>query len=172
FFAVGIETVVCKLKYIFRVTFSVFALLWNYLAAFALTSICRSHVIRIRKFMKILEQDSICYEAKFLGLSTGNENANNTSTPLEEYTWVDEDYLNELDDNEESLLFEGRKLSSRNQDGSNVDIPDQPSTSTIGITTETSQTDLRISSVALAKMDDFSDIIGSNMADHESCVVA
>lgn len=33
------------MRFAFRVLFSVFALMWNYLVAFALTSVCRSHVI-------------------------------------------------------------------------------------------------------------------------------
>ncbi|XP_053639786.1 uncharacterized protein [Cherax quadricarinatus] len=92
---VGLHVFVCKTRYIFRVVLSVFAVLWNYLVAFVLVSTCRTHVIGIRRFMQALEQDSRVYEARYMGLTQQGH----TDRPvLEEYSWVDEDYMDELRD--------------------------------------------------------------------------
>ncbi|XP_045115802.1 uncharacterized protein LOC123507183 isoform X1 [Portunus trituberculatus] len=90
---VGVEVIVCKARYIFRVVYSIFAVLWNYLVAFVLVSTCRTHVIGIRRFMKTLEKDARIYEARFMGQA---QSFTSERPVLEEYTWVDEDYLEEL----------------------------------------------------------------------------
>lgn len=48
--AVSVEVLVCKVRYIFRVVYSVFAVLWNSLVAFVLVSTCRTHVIGTHSF--------------------------------------------------------------------------------------------------------------------------
>nr|XP_053639785.1 uncharacterized protein LOC128693918 isoform X2 [Cherax quadricarinatus] len=49
----------------------------------------------IRRFMQALEQDSRVYEARYMGLTQQGH----TDRPvLEEYSWVDEDYMDELRD--------------------------------------------------------------------------
>ncbi|XP_063611521.1 uncharacterized protein LOC134785160 [Penaeus indicus] len=118
---VAVDVIVCKVRYIMRVVYSGFAVAWNYLVAFVLISVCRTHVIGIRKFMQSLEQDSRVYEARYMGVaqhgtpdrpvleenghhSEGNELLSEDGQPCQEaqglleYTWVDEDYLEELRD--------------------------------------------------------------------------
>ncbi|XP_042220875.1 uncharacterized protein LOC121865472 isoform X2 [Homarus americanus] len=92
---VALDVLVCKVRYISRVVLSVFAVIWNYLVAFVLVSTCRTHVIGIRRFMQALEQDSRVYESRYMGLA---QQANTDRPVLEEYTWFDEDYLDELRD--------------------------------------------------------------------------
>ncbi|CAL4062927.1 unnamed protein product, partial [Meganyctiphanes norvegica] len=91
-FSVSVSVLVCKARYILRVVFSIFTLLWNYLVAFVVISVCRTHTIGIRRFMQSLEQDGRVYEARYLGIKNTNR------TILEEYTWVEEDYLEDLRD--------------------------------------------------------------------------
>ncbi|XP_042884550.1 uncharacterized protein LOC122261106 isoform X2 [Penaeus japonicus] len=92
---VAVDVIVCKVRYIMRVVYSGFAVVWNYLVAFVLISVCRTHVIGIRKFMQSLEQDSRVYEARYMGVT---QHGTPDRPVLEEYTWVDEDYLDELRD--------------------------------------------------------------------------
>ncbi|XP_047488759.1 uncharacterized protein LOC125039075 isoform X3 [Penaeus chinensis] len=105
---VAVDVIVCKVRYIMRVVYSGFAVAWNYLVAFVLISVCRTHVIGIRKFMQSLEQDSRVYEARYMGVTQHGtpdrpvleENGHHSegNELLSEYTWVDEDYLEELRD--------------------------------------------------------------------------
>ncbi|XP_064080856.1 uncharacterized protein LOC135197733 isoform X2 [Macrobrachium nipponense] len=90
---VSVEVIVCKLRYIMRVVYSVFAVMWNSLVSCVVISVCRTHVIGIRKFMEALEQDARIYEAKYMGLT---HQASLQTPVLEEYTWLDEDYFEEL----------------------------------------------------------------------------
>ncbi|XP_050735308.1 uncharacterized protein LOC127007891 isoform X2 [Eriocheir sinensis] len=111
--AVGVEVLVCRTRYIFRVIYSFFAVLWNYLVAFVLVSTCRTHVIGIRRFMKALEKDARTYESGLMGQAQPPA----AETPvLEEYTWVDEDYLDELIEPSPSDEHEpGSSILSRRQ---------------------------------------------------------
>ncbi|XP_066959496.1 uncharacterized protein [Macrobrachium rosenbergii] len=90
---VSVEVIVCRLRYIMRVVCTVFAVMWNSLVSCVVISVCRTHVIGIRKFMEALEQDARIYEAKYMGLT----HQTSVERPvLEEYTWLDEDYFEEL----------------------------------------------------------------------------
>ncbi|CAH1772979.1 unnamed protein product [Owenia fusiformis] len=54
---VSLNPIVCYFLYGFRVGFSIFALLWNIMVATVLLSVCRTHTIGIRRFIKELEED-------------------------------------------------------------------------------------------------------------------
>ncbi|CAL4093420.1 unnamed protein product, partial [Meganyctiphanes norvegica] len=87
---VGASVLICKVSYISRVVFSIFSLVWNYMVAFVVVSICRTHTISIRRFMQALEEDGRIYETKKLCIKKANQ------AVLEEYVWLDEKYFTDL----------------------------------------------------------------------------
>ncbi|XP_076043169.1 uncharacterized protein LOC143026518 isoform X2 [Oratosquilla oratoria] len=127
---VSVEIIVCKIHFMTRVVYSVFAFIWNYLVAFVVISVCRTHTIGIRKFMQRLEMDSRVYEARYCGRSQRHMEME----VLEEYTWVDEDYLEEL---QEGSTSEGDNSERRRES-------DLPSTSDIGAHDYTHTSDSRL----------------------------
>ncbi|XP_071519181.1 uncharacterized protein [Panulirus ornatus] len=136
---VSVEVLVCKVRYIFRVLYSAFAVIWNYLVAFVLISTCRTHVIGIRRFMQALEQDARAYESRYMGLA---QQGSSERPVLEEYTWVDEDYLDELcdpggsdfDSNSSALIPQQRNREDLEQ-GENQNSSGLPSTRVLSSTT-------------------------------------
>ncbi|XP_023217565.1 uncharacterized protein LOC111619963 [Centruroides sculpturatus] len=62
---VELYVIVCKLQFLSRVIFSVFALIWHSLVSFVLISVCRTHTIGIRRFIRELEYDAAMYEHYF-----------------------------------------------------------------------------------------------------------
>lgn len=162
---VAVDVIVCKVRYIMRVVYSGFAVAWNYLVAFVLISVCRTHVIGIRKFMQSLEQDSRVYEARYMGVTQHGtpdrpvleENGHHSegNELLSEYTWVDEDYLEELrdpgtsdvDSNSSALIpQQGNRRPSVPDSGGSPDstglpiprIPSSPSSSRQSVASERS----------------------------------
>ncbi|XP_071519196.1 uncharacterized protein [Panulirus ornatus] len=149
---VSVEVLVCKVRYIFRVLYSAFAVIWNYLVAFVLISTCRTHVIGIRRFMQALEQDARAYESRYMGLAQQGsserpvleENAHPSegNNCFAEYTWVDEDYLDELcdpggsdfDSNSSALIPQQRNREDLEQ-GENQNSSGLPSTRVLSSTT-------------------------------------
>ncbi|XP_045602950.2 uncharacterized protein [Procambarus clarkii] len=73
----------------------------------------------IRRFMQALEQDARVYESRYMGLTHGNVDR----PVLEEYSWVDEDYMDELrdpggsdmDSNSAVLIPQQRSRDTSNQ---------------------------------------------------------
>ncbi|KAK4304053.1 hypothetical protein Pmani_024000 [Petrolisthes manimaculis] len=128
---VSLEVLVCKVRYTFRVLYSVSAVLWNSLVAFVLVSTCRTHVIGIRRFMQALEQDARVYESRYLGLV---QQVNTTRPVLEEYTWVDEDYLDdlrdtsggELENNSSILIPQQRAEGTNTEEGDDASLSGPP----------------------------------------------
>ncbi|GFO01874.1 60 kda ss-a/ro ribonucleoprotein [Plakobranchus ocellatus] len=57
-----IDIVVCEMYYVARIVYSVFNLLWSLLVASILLSVCRTHTICIRRFMRELLYDVKIYE--------------------------------------------------------------------------------------------------------------
>ncbi|GFS28025.1 hypothetical protein ElyMa_005328000 [Elysia marginata] len=58
----GIHVAVCEVYFSARVLYSAFNLFWNLLVATILLSVCRTHTISIRRFMKELLYDNQIYE--------------------------------------------------------------------------------------------------------------
>lgn len=52
----------CLARFVSRIVFSVFTLVWNGLVCVVLVSVCRTHTIGIRRFIRELERDAILYE--------------------------------------------------------------------------------------------------------------
>ena len=60
---------VCRIMYVSRVIFSVFALVFNSMVGFVVLSVCRTHTIGIRRFIRELEEDGkICDQLKRMSL--------------------------------------------------------------------------------------------------------
>ncbi|WAR16344.1 hypothetical protein MAR_030938 [Mya arenaria] len=59
---IGLHYLVCHIMVIGRAVFSVFAMNWNLIVGCVLMSVCRTHTIGIRRFMRDLEQDGQTYE--------------------------------------------------------------------------------------------------------------
>ncbi|XP_033726648.1 uncharacterized protein LOC117316219 [Pecten maximus] len=57
----NINTVICHVMYSSHVTFSVISLLWNLLVGCMLLSVCRTHTIGVRRFIRVLEHDAKLY---------------------------------------------------------------------------------------------------------------
>ncbi|XP_013786237.1 uncharacterized protein LOC106470240 [Limulus polyphemus] len=58
---IDLSKLVCKVEYVARVIFSAFSLLWITLVAIVLISVCRTHTIGIRRFIRDLEYDAVLY---------------------------------------------------------------------------------------------------------------
>ncbi|XP_060067405.1 uncharacterized protein LOC132547638 [Ylistrum balloti] len=57
----NISPVICHVMYSSHVTFSVISLLWNLLVGCMLLSVCRTHTIGVRRFIRVLESDAKLY---------------------------------------------------------------------------------------------------------------
>ncbi|OWF34992.1 uncharacterized protein LOC110443504 [Mizuhopecten yessoensis] len=57
----NINTVICHVMYTSHVSFSVISLLWNLLVGCMLLSVCRTHTIGVRRFIRVLEHDAKLY---------------------------------------------------------------------------------------------------------------
>ncbi|XP_069705630.1 uncharacterized protein [Periplaneta americana] len=100
----SINRVVCQVRYVCQVVFSVFALVWNVLVAVVVISVCRTHTISIRKFIIELEQDAIQSDPL-------NEATNDLAN---DYVAVDEDYYNDLTEDSDDGTDQ-RNLRARNK---------------------------------------------------------
>ncbi|KAK3763063.1 hypothetical protein RRG08_014851 [Elysia crispata] len=58
----GVNVALCEIYFVARVVYSSFNLLWNLLVATILLSVCRTHTICIRRFMKELLYDTKIFE--------------------------------------------------------------------------------------------------------------
>ncbi|XP_014675356.1 PREDICTED: uncharacterized protein LOC106815413 isoform X2 [Priapulus caudatus] len=63
---VQLNAIVCKVYYVSRVVFSTCACIWNVLVAIVCMSLCRTHTIGIRRFIKQLEIDGARIEKRQL----------------------------------------------------------------------------------------------------------
>lgn len=111
---VELYPIVCKLQFLSRVIFSVFALIWHSLVSFVMISVCRTHTIGIRRFIRELEYDAAMNEHYIA--------QTNMDAPLkyedicQETSWLDGDNTDdEMLSNEEpfSILTHRRYLKSR-----------------------------------------------------------
>lgn len=58
---VGLNPWVCHIMYVMKVAYSVLCLIWNLLVGIVLLSVCRTHTIGIRRFIRQLEDDGRLY---------------------------------------------------------------------------------------------------------------
>ncbi|XP_060586694.1 uncharacterized protein LOC132742337 isoform X2 [Ruditapes philippinarum] len=98
---VGLHHLVCNSMYISRVVFSVLATIWNLLVGCMLLSVCRTHTIGIRRFVRDLEDDGRKYDdywKKRLKNSKDGEYHRETSSILDNRGWfvLQDSDLNEL----------------------------------------------------------------------------
>lgn len=107
----GVHVAVCEVYFLARIVFSCFNLIWNLLVASVLLSVCRTHTICIRRFIKELLYDNKIYE-EFLMLqamgpqstlveesSRKRETSRRMTTLIESNIWDND--INELDADEE-----------------------------------------------------------------------
>ncbi|XP_064652183.1 uncharacterized protein LOC135502918 isoform X2 [Lineus longissimus] len=57
----GVNPWVCHLKYAARMGHSILSLVWNLLVGIVVLSVCRTHTIGIRRFIRDLEEDGLMY---------------------------------------------------------------------------------------------------------------
>lgn len=88
----SLPVVACNFRFVFRVAFSVLALVWHYLVTFVLIAVSRSFTISIRQLMQTLERDGRAYEFHYMGV----RHTPDDDMLLQEYTWIDEDFCTEL----------------------------------------------------------------------------
>ncbi|XP_064597182.1 uncharacterized protein LOC135463710 [Liolophura sinensis] len=70
--SVNLSFVVCKIVYPARVSFNIFGIIWNMIVAAVLLSVCRTHTVGIRRFIKELEMDGKKYEDFWKERMSGN----------------------------------------------------------------------------------------------------
>ncbi|XP_014781119.1 uncharacterized protein LOC106876890 isoform X1 [Octopus bimaculoides] len=70
---IGVTNALCLIAFSCKVSFGVFALIWNCMVGFILLSVCRTHTIGIRRFIRELEVDGQSYDAywKYQNSRTG-----------------------------------------------------------------------------------------------------
>lgn len=79
---VQVHVAVCKVFYIGRVSYAVVMLVWNFIVAYIIFSVCRTHTIGIRRFMHELTQDAKAYEDYCMEQCNSNSGRRDTtSTP-------------------------------------------------------------------------------------------
>ncbi|XP_045181195.2 uncharacterized protein LOC123540328 isoform X2 [Mercenaria mercenaria] len=87
---VGLHHLVCNSMYISRAVFSVLATVWNLMVGCMLLSVCRTHTIGIRRFVRDLERDGKKYDdywKKRLRNSKDGEYHRETSSILDNRGW-------------------------------------------------------------------------------------
>ncbi|KAK7091847.1 hypothetical protein V1264_009475 [Littorina saxatilis] len=104
-----IEILVCQVFYVGRVVYAVLMILWNFIVVYVLFSVCRTHTIGIRRFMRELNYDAKSYENFCLQQHNIQRNAS-IANSLEDswYLWDD---LGNLD-GDEDLATQGVFLQS------------------------------------------------------------
>ncbi|XP_076350081.1 uncharacterized protein LOC143246804 isoform X3 [Tachypleus tridentatus] len=126
---INLNPLVCKVEFVLRVLFSSATLIWSSLVAFVLISICRTHTVGIRKFIKNIECDAashvkdITHANQFLPVT--NEDI------FQESVWL-EDELPNKDSTEDLILHTSSdqfNLSSQLHSSYNPDVekPTSPS---------------------------------------------
>ncbi|XP_052250973.1 uncharacterized protein LOC127858119 [Dreissena polymorpha] len=131
---ISLHSIVCTTTYVSRVVFSVLAMAWNMLVGCVLLSVCRTHTIGIRRFMRDLEEDGRQYEKywkqKLLKAKVGQYHRD-TSTILNNHEW----FLMEEQDNILNEIMRGSGSRSeqpvapsniQEQTGGNSEQPDEP----------------------------------------------
>ncbi|GAB1597620.1 uncharacterized protein LOC115210894 isoform X1 [Argonauta hians] len=70
---IGVDNALCLIAYSCKVGFGFFALIWNCMVGFILLSVCRTHTIGIRRFIRELEIDGQSYDThwKYQNSQTG-----------------------------------------------------------------------------------------------------
>ncbi|XP_067010643.2 uncharacterized protein [Anabrus simplex] len=100
---VALDRMVCQLRYVCQVVFSVFSLMWNVLVAVVLISVCRTHTIAIRRFILELEQDAL----------THNTHLNDISKEVaDDSDWLNEDFQDEIS---EEKVPDAHQVGDRNR---------------------------------------------------------
>ncbi|XP_064480358.1 uncharacterized protein LOC135393932 [Ornithodoros turicata] len=78
----------CVARFVSRIIFSTFTLIWNGLVCVVVVSVCRTHTIGIRRFIRELERDAILYEMQNSHLYRGSPV---TSEDIcQESIWIDD----------------------------------------------------------------------------------
>ncbi|XP_022258389.1 uncharacterized protein LOC106474369 isoform X2 [Limulus polyphemus] len=125
---INLSPLVCKVEYISRVLFSSLTLIWSSLVAFVLISVCRTHTIGIRKFIKSIEYDAALHAKENIHtnqfLPVTNEDI------FQESVWL-EDELPNKDSSEDFILhtspdqfnFSNQLQSSYNPDFEKQNTP-------------------------------------------------
>ncbi|KAK3763064.1 hypothetical protein RRG08_014852 [Elysia crispata] len=106
----GVHVAVCEVYFMARVVFCVFNLLWNLLVTSILLSVCHTHTICIRRFIKELLYDNKVYEEYLMLQALGpkaplvednnkqSARSKRMTTLIESNIWDND--INELDDDD------------------------------------------------------------------------
>ncbi|XP_013380973.1 uncharacterized protein LOC106152049 [Lingula anatina] len=126
----NLDPMICHVRYVCHVGISFFTLVWNLLVGFVMLSVCRTHTIGLRRFIKVLEEDGkayVVYRQKIAAaqtqyLMTSQHADSYYYDPLEEDQYMWDDDLTILSDSD-FLGMPGQRphlTPSRN-----VNIPNQ-----------------------------------------------
>ncbi|XP_041360958.1 uncharacterized protein LOC121377134 isoform X2 [Gigantopelta aegis] len=100
---IQLSPVVCHMMYISRAVYAFFCVLWNLLVVFILLSVCRTHTIGIRRFMRELAVDAQMFEKYWMEnlLSVDSTPQTEHSQPTSDDWYIWDDKVNDSEENDE-----------------------------------------------------------------------
>lgn len=166
---VGLHHLVCNSMYISRAVFSILSTFWNLMVGCMLLSVCRTHTIGIRRFVRDLELDGKKYDEywkKKLQNSKRGEYQRETSSILDNRGWfiLQESDINPHNDAHASEQEQPVNLISRQ--GSKMEL--QPSEDAVLMTDSTETPPQAPAMNIAASINQTQDDSASNLADTSS----
>lgn len=136
---IEMEVIVCQIQFVSRVIFSIFSLIWNTLVAIVLISLCRTHTIGIRRFIRELEFDALMHD--HYHCEQYQESPMSKEDICEETFWLEED-LSIFGEDDSRFVVVHRKNDSQTDKSSSFS-----SMSTTDVKDVTEETDEEINTI-------------------------